>query len=209
MVGSSEQNMRTALRLAESIAPCLLWLDELEKGLAGSASSHLSDAGTTARVFGSFLTWMQEKTAAVFVVATANDISILPPEILRKGRFDEIFFIDLPNHDERAEIFAIHLARRGRNPLSFDLDLLAEKSEGFSGAEIEQAVISGLYDAFEAGQELRNEELVRNLTASIPLSRTMETQVSALRNWARAHARPASPWSYASARGNPLRADTR
>jgi len=209
MVGSSEQNMRTALRLAESIAPCLLWLDEREKGLAGSASSHLSDAGTTARVFGSFLTWMQEKTAAVFVVATANDISILPPEILRKGRFDEIFFIDLPNHDERAEIFAIHLARRGRNPLSFDLDLLAEKSEGFSGAEIEQAVISGLYDAFEAGQELRNEELVKNLTASIPLSRTMETQVSALRNWARAHARPASPWSYASARGNPLRADTR
>ena len=202
LVGSSEQNMRTALRLAESIAPCLLWLDELEKGLAGTASSHLSDAGTTARVFGSFLTWMQEKTAPVFVVATANDISILPPEILRKGRFDEIFFIDLPNHDERAEIFAIHLARRGRDPLSFDLDLLAQTSEGFSGAEIEQVIISGLYDAFETGRELNNDDLLKNLTATLPLSKTMEQQVSALRGWARTHARPASPWSYPGPRGD-------
>jgi SpoVK/Ycf46/Vps4 family AAA+-type ATPase len=201
-VGSSEQNMRTALRMAESVAPCLLWLDELEKGLAGSASSHLSDAGTTARVFGSFLTWMQEKTAPVFVVATANDISILPPEILRKGRFDEIFFIDLPNYDERAEIFAIHLARRGRNPLSYDLDLLAQKSDGFSGAEIEQVVVSGLYDAFDAGHELRSEDLTNNLSTSIPLSRTMEQQITALRNWARSHARPASPWSYPGSRSD-------
>lgn len=196
LVGSSEQNMRTALRLAESVAPCLLWLDELEKGLAGSASSHLSDAGTTARVFGSFLTWMQEKTAPVFVVATANDISILPPEILRKGRFDEIFFIDLPNFDERAEIFAIHLARRGRNPLSYNLDELAQKSVGFSGAEIEQVVISGLYDAFESGRELHDDELLKNLSETIPLSKTMEQQISALRNWARSHARPASPWTW-------------
>ncbi len=194
--------MRIALRLAESVAPCLLWLDELEKGLAGIASSHLSDAGTTARVFGSFLTWMQEKIAPVFVVATSNDITILPPEILRKGRFDEIFFIDLPNDDERAEIFSIHLARRGRNPLSFDLDLLAEKSEGFSGAEIEQVVISGLYDAFEGGHELGNEDLASCLSATIPLSRTMETQVTALRNWARTHARPASPWNYPGSRGD-------
>jgi ATP-dependent 26S proteasome regulatory subunit len=196
LVGASEQNMRTALRLAESVAPCLLWLDELEKGLAGSASSHLSDAGTTARVFGSFLTWMQEKTQAVFVVATANDISILPPEILRKGRFDEIFFIDLPNDDERAEIFAIHLARRGRNPLGFQLDELAQKSTGFSGAEIEQVVISGLYDAFEAGRDLRSEDLQKNLLETIPLSKTMEQQVTALRNWAHSHARPASPWNW-------------
>jgi SpoVK/Ycf46/Vps4 family AAA+-type ATPase len=198
LVGSSEQNMRAALRLAESVAPCLLWLDEMEKGLAGSASSHLSDAGTAARVFGSFLTWMQEKTAPVFVVATANDISILPPEILRKGRFDEIFFIDLPNEDERAEIFAIHLARRGRSPLSYDLAGLAAHSEGFSGAEIEQVVISGLYDAFEAGRELQNEELLKNLGSTVPLSRTMDQQVAALRNWALAHARPASPWSRAA-----------
>jgi SpoVK/Ycf46/Vps4 family AAA+-type ATPase len=209
-VGSSEQNMRTALHLAESIAPCLVWLDELEKGLAGTASSHLSDAGTTARVFGSFLTWMQEKNAAVFVVATANDITILPPEILRKGRFDEIFFIDLPNENERAEIFAIHLARRGRNPLGFDLQMLSQKSEGFSGAEIEQVVISGLYDAFEAGHELTSEDLLANLTNTMPLSRTMEPQVTALRNWARAHARPASPWNYPGARGDsPVRGGLR
>ena len=201
MVGSSEQNMRSALRLAESVAPCLLWLDELEKGLAGAVSSHLSDAGTTARVFGSFLTWMQEKTAPVFVVATSNDITILPPEILRKGRFDEIFFIDLPTFEERAQIFAIHLARRGRNPRNFDLDLLAEKCDGFSGAEIEQLVISGLYDAFEGGHDLKNEDILNSLANTIPLSRTMENQISALRNWARAHARPASPWSRHSARG--------
>jgi SpoVK/Ycf46/Vps4 family AAA+-type ATPase/intein/homing endonuclease len=171
---------------------CVLWLDELEKGLAGVASSHLSDAGTAARVFGSFLTWMQEKTAPVFVVATANDISILPPEALRKGRFDEIFFIDLPTLEERREIFAIHFAKRGRDALQFDLNRLALESGGFSGAEIEQAIISALYDAFEAGRELCNEDLLRNLTTSIPLSQTMENHISALRSWATTHARPAS-----------------
>ncbi len=200
LVGSSEHNMRTALRLAESVSPCLLWLDELEKGLAGIASSHLSDAGTTARVFASFLTWMQEKTAPVFVVATSNDISILPPEALRKGRFDEIFFIDLPSPEERREIFAIHLARRGRDPLGFNLDHLARQSEGFSGAEIEQAVISGLYDAFEAGRELSDQDMFNNLSQSLPLSHTMETQINALRNWARTHARPASPWNWPQSR---------
>lgn len=193
MVGSSEQNMRTALRLAESVAPCLLWLDELEKGLAGVASSHLSDAGTTARVFGSFLTWMQEKTAPVFVVATANDISILPPEALRKGRFDEIFFIDLPNLAERREIFAIHIAKRGRKPLDFDLDSLARASENFSGAEIEQAVIAALYDAFETGRDLTTDDMLNALRNTVPLSHTMENQVKALRAWARTHARPSSP----------------
>jgi hypothetical protein len=193
LVGSSEHNMRTALRLAESVAPCILWVDELEKGLAGAASSHLSDAGTTARVFGSFLTWMQEKTSPVFVIATSNDISILPPEALRKGRFDEIFFIDLPAFDERREIFAIHLAKRGRDPLAFDLTRLARQSEGFSGAEIEQAVISGLYDAFEADHDLTDDDILRNLSDTVPLSHTFEAQIGALRNWARSHARPASP----------------
>jgi SpoVK/Ycf46/Vps4 family AAA+-type ATPase len=193
LVGSSEHNMRNALRMAESVSPCLLWLDELEKGLAGIASSHLSDAGTTARVFGSFLTWMQEKTAPVFVVATSNDISILPPEALRKGRFDEIFFIDLPALDERREIFAIHLSRRGRDPQNFNLGRLARHSESFSGAEIEQAVISGLYDAFDAGRELIDQDILENLANSVPLSHTMEYQVNDLRNWARTHARPASP----------------
>jgi SpoVK/Ycf46/Vps4 family AAA+-type ATPase len=193
LVGSSEQNMRTALRLAESVAPCVLWLDELEKGLGGIASSHLSDAGTTARVFGSFLTWMQEKTSPVFVIATSNDISILPPEALRKGRFDEIFFVDLPALDERREIFAIHLAKRGRDPLAFEVNRLARQSEGFSGAEIEQAIISGLYDAFEADRDLTNADVLENLTNTVPLSHTFEAQISALRNWARSHARPASP----------------
>jgi SpoVK/Ycf46/Vps4 family AAA+-type ATPase len=199
LVGSSEQNIRSALRMAESISPCLLWLDELEKGLAGVASSHLSDAGTTARVFGSFLTWMQEKTAPVFVVATANDISILPPEALRKGRFDEIFFIDLPTLSERAEIFSIHLSKRGRDSTQFDLIQLAKNSEGFSGAEIEQAIIAGLYDAFEAGHELTQADIVQSLGSTIPLSQTMETQISGLRNWAYSHARPASTWSRSAA----------
>ena len=135
---------------------------------------------------------MQEKTAPVFVLATANDISILPPEALRKGRFDEIFFIDLPTLEERREIFAIHLAKRGRVPLQFDLNRLALESGGFSGAEIEQAIISGLYDAFETERELLDEDLLRNLSASIPLSQTMERQIGALRTWATAHARPAS-----------------
>jgi SpoVK/Ycf46/Vps4 family AAA+-type ATPase len=192
LVGSSEQNMRSALRLAESIAPCILWLDELEKGLAGVASSHLSDAGTTARVFGSFLTWMQEKTAPVFVVATSNDISILPSEALRKGRFDEIFFIDLPSPSERREIFHIHIRRRGRDPQQFDLEELAQASQNFSGAEIENVVITALYDAFEQGRELTQQDLLRAIQNTVPLARTMDAQIQALRQWARTHARPAS-----------------
>jgi SpoVK/Ycf46/Vps4 family AAA+-type ATPase len=192
LVGSSEQNMRTVLSTAESVAPCLLWLDELEKGLAGTASSHRSDAGTAARVFGSLLTWMQEKTSPVFVIATANDIHLLPPEALRKGRFDEIFFIDLQDAEERREIFAIHLAKRGRDPQRFDLVTLSREAEGFSGAEIEQVVISGLYDAFESGREMETQDLRRNITDTVPLSQTMKTQIKALQDWACTHARPAS-----------------
>jgi ATP-dependent 26S proteasome regulatory subunit len=192
LVGSSEQNMRAALHLAENVAPCVLWLDEIEKGLAGASGSGSSDAGTSARVFGSFLTWMQEKTSPVFVIGTANDISALPPEVLRKGRFDEIFFVDLPQIQERREIFAIHLATRGRDPLNYDLNQLALVSEGFSGAEIEQLIIDGLYDAFENDTELTNEDMFRNLQSTVPLSQTMETKITALRQWARTHARPAS-----------------
>ncbi len=192
LVGSSEQNIRTALRLAESVSPCVLWLDEIEKGLAGASGSGSADAGTSARVFGSLLTWMQEKTAPVFVIGTANDISALPPEVLRKGRFDEIFFVDLPQLQERREIFAIHLARRGRDPLEFDLNQLSFASEGFSGAEIEQVIIDGLYDAFEGERDLTAEDLLRNLKSTIPLSQTMESKITALRQWARQHARPAS-----------------
>jgi SpoVK/Ycf46/Vps4 family AAA+-type ATPase len=205
MVGASEENIRTALRLAESISPCVLWLDELEKGLSGLGSSNRSDAGTAARVFGSFLVWMQEKTAPVFVIATSNDISALPPELLRKGRFDEIFFIDLPCFQERQEIFAIHLAKRRRDASNYDLARLARETDGFSGAEIEQVVISALYDAFEAGSDISDRYLLRNIRQTVPLSQTMSEQITALRNWARTHARPASvdagatvPWMAAA-----------
>ncbi|MCB0153973.1 MAG: AAA family ATPase [Anaerolineae bacterium] len=206
LVGSSEQNIRTALRLAESVSPCVMWLDEIEKGLAGSSGAGNSDAGTSARVFGSLLTWMQEKKSPVFVIGTANDISALPPEVLRKGRFDEIFFVDLPQLQERREIFAIHLANRGRDPLDFDLNKLATLSEGFSGAEIEQIIVDGLYDAFENNRDLSNDDLFHNLEDTIPLSQTMERKISALRQWARNHARPASdplqPQPHLPVRGN-------
>ncbi len=209
LVGSSEQNIRTALRVAESVSPCVLWLDEIEKGLAGATGSGSADAGTSARVFGSLLTWMQEKTSPVFVIGTANDISALPPELLRKGRFDEIFFVDLPQVQERREIFAIHLARRGRDPLTFDLNGLAVAADGFSGAEIEQLVIDGLYDAFENESDLTNDDLYRNLKNTVPLSQTMETKITALRQWARHHARPASeppqPQPLYPSRNNSLR----
>lgn len=192
LVGSSEQNIRSALRLAENVAPCVLWLDEIEKGLAGATGSGNADAGTSARVFGSLLTWMQEKTSPVFVIGTANDIAALPPEVLRKGRFDEIFFVDLPQAQERREIFAIHLARRGRDPLGFDLNQLAHETDGFSGAEIEQVIIDALYDAFEHNRDLNDEDLFRAIKNTIPLSQTMEAKITALRQWARTHARPAS-----------------
>jgi ATP-dependent 26S proteasome regulatory subunit len=193
MVGSSEENIRAALRLAETVSPALLWVDEIEKGLSGLESSARSDAGTAARVFGSFLVWLQEKTAPVFVIATSNNINLLPPELLRKGRFDEIFFVDLPAQEEREEIFGIHLARRGRDPHRYDLAQLAHETEGFSGAEIEQVIIAALYDAFDDGErELIEDDLRHAIAATVPLSRTMREQVTALRNWARTHARQAS-----------------
>ncbi|HYN87282.1 MAG TPA: AAA family ATPase, partial [Ardenticatenaceae bacterium] len=191
LVGASEQNIRQALRLAENTSPAILWLDELDKGLAGAASSGRSDAGTAARVFGTFLTWMQEKSAPVFVVATANDVQSLPPETLRKGRFDEIFFVDLPTRPEREEIWAIHLRKRRRSPSRFDLQRLAAETDGFSGAEIEQVVIASLYDAFDEGRDLEMHDLLRNIAQTVPLSQTMASQVETLRHWARKNARPA------------------
>ncbi|HWE23702.1 MAG TPA: AAA family ATPase [Myxococcales bacterium] len=191
-IGSSEENLRKAIRVAESVAPAVLWVDEIEKGLSGTASSGVVDGGVTARVFGAMLTWMQEKTAPVFVVATANKIDLLPPELLRKGRFDEIFFIDLPASAERREIWSIHLARRKRNPASFDLAELAQISEGYSGSEIEQAVISGLHFAFAEGVELSQKHLVRAVRETIPLATTMGEEIARLREWAKTRARPAS-----------------
>ncbi len=192
IVGSSEHNIRSAIKTAESVAPCVLWIDEIEKGFSGTASSNFSDSGTAARVFGSFTTWLQEKRAAVFVMATANDINLLPPELLRKGRFDEIFFVDLPNEAEREEIVRIHLRKRGREPERFDCAGLARAADGFTGAEIEQAIIAGLYDAFARREPLTTGDVVRCLSDTVPLSRMMSEQIDRLRAWANERARNAS-----------------
>ena len=192
LVGQSEDNMRRAIRIAESLAPCILWIDELEKGFAGVSGGGVSDSGTTARVFSTFLTWMQEKTKPVFIVATANDVSALPPELLRKGRFDEIFFVDLPELDERKDIFSIHLSKRKRDPKKFKVADLAQLTAGFSGAEIEQVVIGALNRAFDDGRELKNADLVDEAKAQVPLSRTMAEDIAALRAWAKIRARPSA-----------------
>jgi SpoVK/Ycf46/Vps4 family AAA+-type ATPase len=192
LVGSSEENMRNALKTAESIAPVILWLDEIDKALAGSRSSGNTDSGTTARVFGTFLTWLSEKTSTVFVIATANDVSNLPPELLRKGRFDEIFFVDLPSDPERVEIFKVHLTNRGRDPELYDIDLLCDASSGFSGAEIEEAIISAMFDAFSASTEISTAHIYKAIKETVPLSRTMESELNRLRGWAENRARLAS-----------------
>lgn len=192
LVGQSEDNIRRAIRVAESVSPCILWTDELEKGFSGLQSSGFSDSGTTARVFATFLTWMQEKTKPVFVVATANDVTQLPPEMIRKGRFDEIFFIDLPDKYEREDIFKIHLQKRKRDPNAFDVKKLADITLGFSGAEIEQVVIGALHRAFSHDRDLTQEDLETEAHATVPLSRMMKEDIDALREWARLRARPAS-----------------
>jgi ATPase family associated with various cellular activities (AAA) len=192
LVGSSEENVRRAIAVAESIAPAVLWVDEIDKAFVGSQSSGTTDGGTTARVFGTFLTWLSEKNAPVFVVATANDVSQLPPELLRKGRLDEIFYVDLPSEAEREEIFRIHLAKRGRDPVNFDLKALVGASPEFSGAEIEEAIISALYDAFYAKQELATKYVLAALNQTVPLAKTMAERINSQRNWAAGRARNAS-----------------
>lgn len=193
IVGSSEENMRKAIATAESVSPAILWLDELEKGFAGTQSSPFSDGGTTSRVFGTFITWLQEKQAACFVVATSNDVSQLPPEMMRKGRFDEIFFVDLPAAPERAEIVGIHLKKRNRDPKQFDLDAIAEATMGFSGAELEQLVVAALFSAFgEGARELTTDDLLKAAGETVPLSVTMREGIQRLREWADTRARPAS-----------------
>ncbi len=182
-VGQSERKLREALKQAEMMAPVVLWIDEIEKAFA-SAASESTDGGLSRRMFGSLLTWMQERTAAVFLIATANDIGALPPELLRKGRFDEIFFVDLPGLEARTQIIEIHLKKRKRKPADFDLAALAEASDGYSGAEIEQAISSSLYDAFATKSELKTEHVVAALRGSPPLSVTMAERVNALREWA-------------------------
>lgn len=192
LVGQSEENIRKAISVAESVAPCVLWADELEKGFAGLGGSGVSDSGTTARVFATFLTWMQEKTAPVFLIATANEVEALPPEMLRKGRFDEIFFIDLPDLEERKQIASIHLAKRHRDPARFDLEAIANATKGFSGAEIEQVIVGALFTAFDANRDISQEDILGEAKAVVPLSVMMREDIDALRTWAELRTRPAS-----------------
>lgn len=182
-MGQSEENTRKALSLAETVSPCVLWIDELEKGLATGGG----DGGTSLRVFGTVLSWMQEKKGPVFVIATANNISLLPPELLRRGRFDEIFFLDLPTVAEREAIFRVHIVKRKRDPKRYDLKALARASEGYVGAEIEQAVIDAMYFAFndEASprREFTTKDILRAIDELVPMSRSQKEQVGDLRRW--------------------------
>lgn len=179
-VGESERNLRHALATAESMAPAVLWIDEIEKGLAPSGNQD-ADGGLSRRLFGSFLTWLQEKEAGVFVVATANDLSILPPELLRKGRFDEIFFVDLPDAEERATILRIHLGLRKQDPAQFDIERIAAAAEGFSGAELEQVISASLLRALQDREPLSTDLVLRELSATVPLSRSRAEDVERLR----------------------------
>jgi SpoVK/Ycf46/Vps4 family AAA+-type ATPase len=179
LMGESEERARRALQLAETVAPCVLWLDEMEKALSHGDL----DSGTSTRVFGTLLTWMQEKTAPCFVVATANNIASLPPEVLRKGRFDEIFFLDLPTPEEREAIFTVHLRKRNRIPGDYDVPRLARESEGYVGSEIEQAIIDAMYVGFNAGREFTTEDIAAALKRQVPLAVSQREVVGALRNW--------------------------
>ena len=199
IVGSSEENMRKAIATVEAVAPSILWVDKIEKGLSGASTTN--DGGVSSRIFGTFLTWMQEKTAPVFVIATANNISKLPPELLRKGRFDEIFFVDLPTYEERKEIFRVHLKKRlldeevCKNVKADDenvVEKLAQMTEGFIGSEIEQVVVSALCDAFFENRALEFEDFVKAIQNTVPLSKTQKEQILALREWANVRAVSAS-----------------
>lgn len=198
IVGSSEDNIRKAIATAEAVAPCVLWIDEIEKGLSGVQSSGATDGGVTSIIFSTILTWMQEKTAPVFVVATANNINQLPPELLRKGRFDEIFFVDLPSQKEKENIFSIHLQKNRQNVSSFALDILAQKAEGFNGAEIEECVKEAMFTAYVESQEsniapkLQMIHILDAIKNTVPLSKTMEKQITDLRKFAVSRAKNAS-----------------
>ena len=181
LVGESEERTRRALQVAETVAPCVVWIDEVEKALAHGGL----DSGTSTRVFGTILTWMQEKTSPCFVVATANDIASLPPELLRKGRFDEIFFLDLPTQAERKEIFTVHLRKRNRIPADYDLDQLAAATGGYVGAEIEQAIIDAMYLGFNENREFSTADILAAIKRQVPLSISQRETIEALRSWLR------------------------
>ena len=196
--GQSEKNLRHALNSVAAIAPAVLWLDELEKGFAGSSGASSGEPGggneaAIRRMTGTLLTWMEDRPAPVFVTATANAVEALPPELLRRGRFDELFFIDLPNEHERKAILRVHLTGGGQDPAAFDLEALAELSEGHSGAELAQAVTAALIDAHTDGREPTQQDFKRTIEETVPLSVTMEDEIFALREWCRTRARPATP----------------
>jgi SpoVK/Ycf46/Vps4 family AAA+-type ATPase len=189
-VGESEKKMKEALKIAERMAPCVLMIDEIEKFFAGIGGS--SDSGVSTRIFGLFLSWMQETKAPVFVVATANNIAGLPPELLRKGRFDELWFVDLPGDFERQEIISIHLKQNKRDDSEFDLPMLAKQTSGYTGSEIEQVVLAGLFRAFSRGKDIDTETLLEAAKETAPLSVTMAEQIAQMREWGKTRARLAS-----------------
>jgi AAA+ superfamily predicted ATPase len=190
-VGESEKHLKKALELAQRLSPVVLWIDEIEKAFASAGSSGDADAGLSQRLLATLLTWMQDRESGVFLAATSNNITILPPEMLRKGRFDEIFFVDLPTAKIREGLFALHLKKRGRDASAFDLPKLAAATEGFSGAEIEQAIVAGLYTAFSQKQQLSTDILLGEVAATQPLSVTRSEEITAIRAWARARTSPA------------------
>ena len=192
-VGETEKRIQKVFQVAEGLAPCVLWIDELEKVFAGSGPDSASaDAGVSSRLLAAFLSWMQDRKAPVFVAATCNNVTALPPELIRKGRFDELFFVDLPNHAERKQIFAIQLAKRKRNPADFDLNRVATAADGYSGAEIESVVQTALYAAYSQKQAVTTQALLDALSGTVPLSTTRAEEIEVLRAWARTRAVPAS-----------------
>ena len=191
LVGASEENTRRALATVEAVAPCVCWIDEIEKGMAGLGSSGSLDSGVSSRVFGTILSWMQERKRPVFVMATANQVQNLPPELLRAGRFDEVFAVDLPTSEERRAILVIHLAKRKRDPAKYDLAALTAALESFSGAEIEAVVKKALYLAFGRDRDLENTDILEAAKATVPLSVTKAEEIAALREWAKTRALPA------------------
>ena len=192
-IGETEKRIHKVFQVAEGLAPCVLWIDELEKIFAGSGPDSASaDAGVSSRLLASFLSWMQDRKAPVFVAATCNNVTVLPPELIRKGRFDELFFVDLPNQAERKQIFSIQLARRKRNPAEFDLEQAVAAAKGYSGAEIEAAVQGALYAAYSEKKSLDTKSLVEALWQTVPLSVTRAEEIGELRDWAKTRAVPAS-----------------
>jgi len=192
-IGETEKRIQKVFQVAEGLAPCVLWIDELEKVFAGSGPDSASaDAGVSSRLLASFLSWMQDRKAPVFVAATCNNVNALPPELIRKGRFDELFFVDLPSQAERKQIFAIQLTKRKRSPADFSLDQVAAAARGFSGAEIESVVQTALYAAYSQKQQLWTQHLLDAIQSTVPLSTTRAEEIDALRQWARQRAVPAS-----------------